>query len=382
MTHVPSRIEERLAAVEKALTRLGVNIDQSMRHVDSTPAVTCINNGVVVEAILRDLWKRLGIKGPPSKRQLEDLVTATTRKLEEEDRPMPRRIHDYIRAIQLTRNRAAHHMDATVEDAAESLRQLSDVSYWYFVEFLGQRQCEANADHSDRHEEAAATADVSREDAAPDEPDRAAIPEDVRPQIPPSRDSALGVKPVDELVVDAAITPIPPGMATQPAPTAAGNPFAATACGPAGGDGHPQALLPPAPGSENAAHRPWVLALSALHFAMAAISAAGGLLMLLGRFVSSSHGDGRSDSSSSFLVTVFLVVPPCLFAGAFATVGVGIQRRRRWGLTSARSLAAFGLLLALVMVCVTYIPALIAVFYFAVVWAVSLRKSLAAQFSG
>ena len=128
-------VEQRLLAVENALVRLGVDLGRSLQHVKRTPAMTCINNGVVVEAILRDLWRRLGIRGEPAKRRLEDLLVATARRLEENGTPFPRRIYDYVRAIQLARNRAAHHTDVTRDDAAESLRQLSDVAFWYFVDF-------------------------------------------------------------------------------------------------------------------------------------------------------------------------------------------------------------------------------------------------------
>ncbi len=129
-------IERRLLVVEKALAQLGVSLGESLESWDRAPAATCIHTGVVVEHILRDLWRRLKLKGPSERRQLEDLLTATAKKMEEDGTPIPRRIHDHMRGLQLTRNRAAHYWDATREDAQDCLWKLSDVAHWYFVTFL------------------------------------------------------------------------------------------------------------------------------------------------------------------------------------------------------------------------------------------------------
>ncbi len=129
-------IERRLSVVEKALAQLGVSLGESLESLDRAPAAACIHTGVVVEHILRDLWRRLKLKGPPERRQLEDLLTITAKKMEEDGTPIPRRIHDHMRGLQLTRNRAAHYWDATREDAQDCLWKLSDVAHWYFVTFL------------------------------------------------------------------------------------------------------------------------------------------------------------------------------------------------------------------------------------------------------
>lgn len=98
--------------------------------------MTCINNGVILEAIFRDLWLQISDERDGRSRSLEDLIGVTRKKLIERQEPLPRRIYDYVRQVQLTRNRAAHEMDVTEDDAIESLRMLSDIASWYFLEFL------------------------------------------------------------------------------------------------------------------------------------------------------------------------------------------------------------------------------------------------------
>jgi hypothetical protein len=130
-------IEKRLGQLEDALKRLGVNVSRSLANVNQSPELTCINNGVIIEFLLRDLWRRLAIKGSPDAKLLDDLRGTTIRKLDEVGRPMPRRIDDYIRAIAISCNRAAHYMEGvTSEDALASLWQLSEVVRWYFETFL------------------------------------------------------------------------------------------------------------------------------------------------------------------------------------------------------------------------------------------------------
>jgi hypothetical protein len=129
-------IEKRLGLVEEALTRMGVSVSRSIDNADQRPELTCINNGVIIEFILRDLWRRLGIKGSPQGKELNDLRIVTTRKLEDEGLGIPRLIQDYITEIAIARNRSAHTMEATPEDALASLWKLSEVTRWYFVTFL------------------------------------------------------------------------------------------------------------------------------------------------------------------------------------------------------------------------------------------------------
>lgn len=88
------------------------------------------------ERLLRDLWGHLELR-PPGRRTSDELLTQATRALAARGTPMPRRVHDYMRAIPMPRNRAAHELQASPADAVESLRHLSEVANWYFAEHLG-----------------------------------------------------------------------------------------------------------------------------------------------------------------------------------------------------------------------------------------------------
>ena len=133
-----AEIESRFNALAGGLQLLGIDLAPSLENVGRAPQATCINNGIVIEFLLRDLWKRLAIKGSPRQKSIEELLTQVLRVLEESDAPMPRRVHDKIRGVQTTRNRAAHHApdEITEEDAIESLQQLADVTNWYFARYL------------------------------------------------------------------------------------------------------------------------------------------------------------------------------------------------------------------------------------------------------
>jgi formylglycine-generating enzyme required for sulfatase activity len=133
-------IRQRLVAVERTLTRWGLDLDESLGNLERSPSATCIQVGVVVEQMLRDLWRRLKLKGPPEKRQFEDLVTLTTKKLDEESMAMPVEILTDIRVIQSRRNQAAHFWKANRRDAEYVLGCLANVTNWYFVEFLPSRE--------------------------------------------------------------------------------------------------------------------------------------------------------------------------------------------------------------------------------------------------
>jgi hypothetical protein len=133
-------IRQRLATVEGTLTRSGLDLWESLGNLERSPSAACIQVGVVVEQMLRDLWKRLKLKGPPEKLQFEDLVTLTTKKLDEEGMAMPVEVLTDIRVIQSRRNQAAHFWKASRRDAEYVLGCLANVTSWYFVEFLPSRE--------------------------------------------------------------------------------------------------------------------------------------------------------------------------------------------------------------------------------------------------
>jgi hypothetical protein len=128
--------------VEDALRRLGVADVPSPAHLEQWPPdYTCVRCGVIAEAILRELWKTVGIRRSSAGLALEDLFTHVKREMDGAGKPMPRSIQDYIRALQANRNRAAHWTDdrsrITRFDALESLQKLSELAHWYFVEVPG-----------------------------------------------------------------------------------------------------------------------------------------------------------------------------------------------------------------------------------------------------
>jgi formylglycine-generating enzyme required for sulfatase activity len=133
-------IKQRLAAVEGELKRWGLDLGESFGNLDRAPSATCVQAGVVIEQMLRDLWKRLKLKGSPDRKQFEDLLTVTSKKLEEDGAPIPIAILTDIRDIQLRRNQAAHHWNVNRRVAVGILGSLADVMTWYFVAFLPLRE--------------------------------------------------------------------------------------------------------------------------------------------------------------------------------------------------------------------------------------------------
>ena len=133
-------VRQRLTLLETRLHQLGMDLQESLGNVDRSPAATCIQVGVAVEHMLRQLWKKLGLTGSPEDRRFEDLLRLTTKKMDDEGDPMPRDIVTAIREIQLRRNDAAHYWGIVKRSAAtNSLGNLADVTHWYFARFLTSR---------------------------------------------------------------------------------------------------------------------------------------------------------------------------------------------------------------------------------------------------
>jgi formylglycine-generating enzyme required for sulfatase activity len=133
-------IKQRLAAVEGELKRWGLDLGESFGNLDRAPSATCVQAGVVIEQMLRDLWKRLKLKGSPDRKQFEDLLTLTSKKLEDDGAPVPIAILADIRDIQARRNQAAHHWNVNRRVAVGILGSLADVMAWYFTTFLPSRE--------------------------------------------------------------------------------------------------------------------------------------------------------------------------------------------------------------------------------------------------
>lgn len=139
-----AEIEARLLPMESLIDKLGGDLSQSLKHVESVPTEACNNNGKIVQELLYDFWRRLEIKGSPHHKNIEELLTQVRRVVEERGVEMPRRIYDKIRSVQATRNRATHLApeETTVDDAIESLKQLGDIAAWYFFKYLGEAPVE------------------------------------------------------------------------------------------------------------------------------------------------------------------------------------------------------------------------------------------------
>ena len=90
--------------------------------------------GSIVEAILREIWKKEKIKGNNKNKTIEQLLSVIVQREIEMDRV----VEDYIKDIQRSRNRAAHGEEIFPQDSVECIRKLTYVVCWYFNEFLNQ----------------------------------------------------------------------------------------------------------------------------------------------------------------------------------------------------------------------------------------------------
>ena len=134
------QLEERLAGLEEQLKRfvdvmetgLGRDLARPINAVrDGYYEAALTNAGSIIEAMLRDIWQREGIKGEGKKKTIEQLFSVV-----KEQAQMDRLVQDYIRDIQLVRNRAAHGEDIVAEDCLEALRKLAVILGWYFDKYV------------------------------------------------------------------------------------------------------------------------------------------------------------------------------------------------------------------------------------------------------
>jgi tetratricopeptide (TPR) repeat protein len=134
------QLEERLKGLEEQLKRfvdvleqgLGRDLARPIKAVrDGYYEAALTNAGSIIEAMLRDIWQREGIKGEGKKKTIEQLFSVV-----KEQAQMDRLVQDYIRDIQLVRNRAAHGEDIVAEDCLEALRKLSVILGWYFDRYV------------------------------------------------------------------------------------------------------------------------------------------------------------------------------------------------------------------------------------------------------
>ncbi|MFO0950199.1 MAG: trypsin-like peptidase domain-containing protein [Isosphaeraceae bacterium] len=143
-----NEVYDRLAVIETLISRFGIDLGETRKNLERSPSATCVQVGVAVEYLLRDLWVRLQIKGSPDRRQLEDLLTMTTRKMEDVGPPMPPSVVTQIRQVQALRNQSAHHWSVKRDDAIYCLGKLAEITHWYFVDYL--RETAAAVDQAER----------------------------------------------------------------------------------------------------------------------------------------------------------------------------------------------------------------------------------------
>ena len=134
------QLEERLEALEKQLKRfvdvmekgLGRDLARPINAVrDGYYEAALTNSGSIIEAMLRDVWQHEGIKGEGKKKTIEQLFSVVKERAE-----MDRLVQDYVRDIQLVRNRAAHGEEIVAEDSVEALRKLAVILEWYFCRYV------------------------------------------------------------------------------------------------------------------------------------------------------------------------------------------------------------------------------------------------------
>ena len=133
-------IEERLKAVEdqlkqfsEAVDALGHDLKRPVSAVrDGYYEAALTNAGSIIEAMLRDIWAKEKISGKAEAKTIEQLFSVV-----KEQAGMDRLVVDYVRDIQLVRNRAAHGEQIVIEDCIECLRKLAVVLDWYFKKYIG-----------------------------------------------------------------------------------------------------------------------------------------------------------------------------------------------------------------------------------------------------
>ncbi len=120
-------LAERLAQNTNVAERLQLDLERPVRSLrDGYPENTVLLAGIMVETLLKHIWRETGIKGDPASKQMRDLLNGCKEHLRD------RTIHDHIVSIGQTRNRASHDGGVVVdEDALDVLRRLGLVLEWF-----------------------------------------------------------------------------------------------------------------------------------------------------------------------------------------------------------------------------------------------------------
>ena len=129
-----NKIENQLQEFNQVLEKIGRDTKRPVAAVrDGYYEASLTNAGSIIEDVLRDIWIRERITGQPSKKTIEQLFGVIKEQVQ-----IDRIVEDYIRDIQLVRNRAAHGQPVVAEDAMETLRKLNSVLSWYLNKYLAK----------------------------------------------------------------------------------------------------------------------------------------------------------------------------------------------------------------------------------------------------
>lgn len=122
-----NELEDRLARNINMAERLQLDLDRPVRSLrDGYPENTVLLSGIMVETLLKHIWREAGIKGDPGRKEMRHLLNGC------KDHLRDRTIYDHIVSIGQTRNRASHDGGIVVdEDALDVLRRLGLVLEWF-----------------------------------------------------------------------------------------------------------------------------------------------------------------------------------------------------------------------------------------------------------
>jgi hypothetical protein len=121
---IDKELEQRLARIEGNFRQIIIALEDINKDIfESISALragflkhTIVSCGSIAESILKRVWIKENIKGNPTEKTLEPLLQVLKDYLD-------RLIYDYLRDIQVARNRAAHGEIILEEDAVEVLRK-------------------------------------------------------------------------------------------------------------------------------------------------------------------------------------------------------------------------------------------------------------------
>lgn len=141
-----SALDQRLTALEEQVDALRGLVTPALDAAKKQPPLTCTNCGVIVERILKDIWRREAL-GDPERATLQPLVDKVRTWLRSAslDRTRADEALSRIQRIQSLRNRGVHDsLPLTPDNAFEAIRHLDHVVEWYVQDYLRQEMPRAS----------------------------------------------------------------------------------------------------------------------------------------------------------------------------------------------------------------------------------------------